>query len=342
MLGNEEEDMKKINKGTKIILIIIAIVFFIINGIGLYAGNLFYNKVCNMYFDKAQSSYEAFKNTFNYERFAKLNKEEVSIRSNFGYKLSGTYIMNPQYTEDTVVIVHGITGSRWESMKYADIYLDLGFNVLVYDSRYHGKSGGNNISLGYFEKYDLDNCINWVKDRNPNGIIGVHGESLGAATALLQSAMNENKKTVLFYIVDCPFSDLPKLFEIKSKDELKGYSYLASKAIVFYSSMVALYKSGFSLYSISPIKAISNVKTPIMFVHGADDELIPPNMSMDLYLEKSGPKYLYIAPNAGHTQSYSHNKEEYFNKVQWFLNYNNILKLKRKENQIINKNIMQY
>lgn len=334
--------MKKINKVKKIFLIIIVIIFFIINALGLYAGNLFYTKVCNMYFDKAESSYEVFKNTFDDERYLSLNKEEVTIRSNFGYKLSGTYIMNKEYTEDTVVIVHGITGSRWESMKYADIYLDLGFNVLVYDSRYHGESGGNNISLGYFEKYDLDNCINWVKTRNPEGIIGVHGESLGAATALLQSAMNEKKKIVSFYVVDCPFSDLPQLFEIRAKDELKGYSYLVSKGIVFYSSMVALYKSGFSLYSISPIKAITNVKTPIMFVHGADDELIPPTMSMDLYLKKDGPKYLYIAPNAGHTQSYSHNKEEYFSKVQWFLTYNDILKLKHKENLIINKNIYPY
>ena len=320
---------KKKKKFIKVLIIVFIVILIIINAVGIYVGDFFYDKVCTMYFNKNASSYQMFKSTFDNTRFNSLEKEDITVNSNFGYKLSGTYILNKTQTQDTVVIVHGITGSRWESMKYADIYLNLGFNVLIYDSRYHGKSGGNNISLGYFEKYDLDNCVKWVRKRNPSGIIGVHGESLGAATALLQANMNEKSKDVKFYVVDCAFSDLPQLFDIRLKDETKKYSRFVDKGIIFFSSMVALYKSGFSLYSISPIKAISNVETPIMFVHGADDDLIPPTMSMDLYMEKTGSKYLYIAPNAGHAQSYLHNKEEYASKVTYFLTYNKIMAMKQ-------------
>lgn len=324
----------------KKILIIFLILFVSVNGIGLYAGNIFYKKVCTMVFDKKSSSYEAFKKTFNYNRFNSLDQREVEIKSNFGYKLSGTYIENRSYTEDTVIIVHGITGSRWESMKYADIYLNMGYNVLVYDSRYHGKSGGEDISLGYFEKYDLDNCVKWVKKLNPEGIIGVHGESMGAATALLHSSMNEKNKYVKFYVSDCAFSDLPQLFNIKLKDELNKYSRFISKGIIFYSSYVALRKAGFSLYSISPIKAVKNVKTPIMFIHGDKDELIPKEMSIDLYVAKKEPKQLYIAPKAGHTESYLTNKKEYTEKVRRFLSDSNITRGKSKS--YINKNIKKY
>lgn len=317
--------MKISKRAKRIILIILAIIFIVINCAGFYIGNVFYNKVCTMQFDRSESTYNSFKSTFDYERFNLLDKREVTINSNFGYKLSGTYIKNFVDTGNTVIIVHGITGSRWESMKYADIYIDLGFNVLIYDSRYHGSSGGSNISLGYFEKYDLNNCVQWVKSQNPGGTIGIHGESMGAATALLHSQMNIRKRDVSFYVVDCPFSDLPELFTEKLTGEMKNHGKLIADAVVFYSSLVALYKSGFSLYSISPKKAIKDVETPIMFVHGANDDFIPPTMSLDMYLEKKGPKYLYIAPNAGHAQSYLRNKAEYTAKVKEFLMENNII-----------------
>lgn len=330
---------KKMKKWEKI-LITFLVIFFIVNCVGLYAGNLCYEKVCKMVFDKNASSYQAFKSTFNYNRFNALDQRNVEIVSNFGYKLSGTYIENRIYTEDTVIIVHGITGSRWESMKYADIYLNMGYNVLVYDSRYHGKSGGKDITLGYFEKYDLENCVKWVKKLNPEGIIGVHGESMGAATALLESEMNEKTKTVKFYVSDCAFSDLPQLFAVELKDELSKYSKFVAKGIIFYSSLVALKKSGFSVYAVSPIKAIANVTTPILFIHGDKDTFIPKEMSIDLYVAKKEPKMLYIAPNAGHAESYLKNKQQYTEKVARFLQDNNITR--QKSQNKINKYIDKY
>lgn len=279
-----------------------------------------------MYFDRANTGLAYYKNSFDYKRFQTLEKYDVSVNSNFGYKLSGTYIFNPKPTKDTVIIVHGITGSRWESMKYADMYLDLGFNVFVYDSRYHGSSGGKDISLGFFEKYDLDNVVKWVKWVNKGGIIGVHGESLGAVTALLQANLDQSQKNVSFYVADCPYSDLPELFSLKFKQYGKSYLQPASNFVLFYGNLIALRKSGFSFYGISPIKAIKSVKTPIMFIHGSNDTLIPASMSLDMYLVKKGPKYIYIAPNAEHAYSYFTDKEEYRAKVSQFLKDNKIIK----------------
>lgn len=325
----------KIKKYIKrMILILVLLIFIIVSAVGIYIGSIVYNQVCEIKFNKSSSvSYNNFKATFDYERFNLLEKNDVSIESNFGYKLSGTYIRNFVPTGNTIIIVHGITGSRWESMKYADMYIDLGYNVLIYDSRYHGTSGGKNISLGYFEKYDLDNCVKWVKKQNPKGIIGVHGESMGAATALLQSNMNINEKLVSFYIVDCPFSDLPELFSDKLTEEMKNHGKIVANAVVFYSSLYAWYKAGFSLYSISPKKALDGVETPIMFIHGSDDDFIPTYMSLELYIRKKGPKYLYIAPNAGHAESYLKNKVEYKNKVREFLMRNKIIDDKTDESK---------
>lgn len=315
----------KIKLKNRIIIITILIAFIITNIVGLYLGNLYYQKVCKIYIDRANTGINYYKQSFDYKRYASLESYNISIQSSFNYKLSGTYIFNPKPTNNTVIIVHGITASRWEAMKYADMYLDMGFNIVVYDSRYHGNSGGKDISLGFFEKTDLDNIVKWVKWVNPDAKIGVHGESLGAVTALLQANLDQVKRDVDFYVVDCPYSDLSELMNIKLSGDIRPHFGPAAGFILFYGNIIALTKSGFSLYAVSPIKAISNIKTPIMFIHGSNDTFIPASMSLDLYLEKRGPKSIYIAPGAEHAMSYITDKVEYTQKVNQFLVQNKLI-----------------
>jgi fermentation-respiration switch protein FrsA (DUF1100 family) len=323
-----EKKVKRIVLKKKYKVLIGAFLVFVIitNIIGFYVGNLYYQKICKLNINEAKTGLDYYKSSFNYDRFTKMESYNVSIKSSFGYKLSGTYIFNPKPTNNTVILVHGIGCDRWESMKYSDMYLDMGFNVLAYDSRYHGSSGGKDITLGFFEKTDLDNVVKWVKWVNPKAVIGVHGESLGAVTALLQSKLNESEKSVNFYVVDCPYSDLNELMSVKLAGDLRPTFEPAAGFILFYANIVALKKSNFSLYAVSPIDAISDVKAPIMFIHGSSDTFIPASMSLELYLRKTGPKGIYISPGAEHAMSYFVNKEEYTAKVKQFLIDNKILK----------------
>ena len=315
-----------IKKKYKVLIGIFIVLAIITNIIGIYVGNIYYQKVCRLNINPATTGLEYYKSSFNYKRFTQIESYNVSIESSFGYKLSGTYIFNPKPTNNTVILVHGIGCDRWESMKYADMYIDMGFNVLAYDSRYHGSSGGKDITLGFFEKTDLDNIVKWVKWVNPNAVIGVHGESLGAVTALLQAKLDEDKKYVNFYVADCPYSDLNELMDIKLSGDLRPDSNFTTGFILFYANIVALKKSNFSLYAVSPITAIKDIKTPIMFIHGSSDTFIPASMSLELYLRKQGPKNIYISPGAEHAMSYFTNKEEYTAKVKQFLTQNKILK----------------
>ncbi|HBV87209.1 MAG TPA: alpha/beta hydrolase [Desulfosporosinus sp.] len=314
-------------KTIKKILIVLLIVFVIsINIAGLSIGNLYYQKVSKLTINPETTGLEYYKSSFNYERFTQLESYNVSLKSSFGYQLSGTYIFNPTPTNNTVILVHGIASDRWQAMKFSDMYLDMGFNVLAYDSRKHGSSGGNDITLGYFEKIDLDNIVKWVKWVNPKAIIGVHGESLGAITALLQAELDQRKKNVNFYVVDCPYSDLRELLNIKLTGDLRPRFQPYGEFILFYANIVALRKSNFSLHAVSPITVIGDIKTPIMFIHGSNDTFIPASMSLELYLRNKGPKSIYISPGAEHAMSYLTNKQEYTAKVKQFLTENNMLK----------------
>ncbi len=316
------KDVRRTNKkrGPKLIINIIIFVFLAVNLAGFYAGNIFYKKAFEVDTKKEIDQFDANKEYFNIKRFNSIQKEDVSVTSTKNnYKLYGTYLKNPKASKDTIILVHGIGGSRWSMLKYADMYLDRGFNVLIYDTRNHGDSGGSNVTYGFYEKYDLDRWVSWLYTKNKGGIIGVHGESMGAATALLHSQLNESKKRVSFYISDCSYSDLNQFLSLRLKEDYKINSRLAAKALMFYADKVNKLRNEFYFEEASPLNVIKDVSTPVLFIHGDEDTYVPTTMTEALYEAKTSAKELYIAKNSAHAQSYINNQEEYKEKIYNFL-----------------------
>ncbi|ERI89983.1 hypothetical protein HMPREF1982_04250 [Clostridiales bacterium oral taxon 876 str. F0540] len=315
------KDVRRTNKNKKPKLIIYSIIIILLaaNIGGLYIGNTFYKKAFNIDTKKDIDLYDANKTTFNERRFVNLPKEEVSIASKNNYKLYGTYIKNQKTTKDTIILVHGLAGSRWTVLKYADMYLDKGYNVLVYDSKNHGHSGGDNVTYGYDEQNDLDSWVRWIYLRNKGGVIGVHGESMGASTALLQAKLNEDKKRVSFYIVDSPYSDLKDLFTLRIKEDYNIKNKLVVNLLLFYAEKVNQLKNHFKFSEASPKYVVKDITTPVLFIQGDQDNFIPNNSCSDLYKLKTGTKELFIVPNAAHVKSYETNPEAYKDKVYNFI-----------------------
>lgn len=247
-----------------------------------------------------------------------LKNEEFYLKSNYGYKLHTVFFPNNN-SKKTIILCHGITDSLFASMKYMDIFIKRGFNVVIYDHRFHGKSGGPNCSYGYFEKFDLKSVADWVFEKcGQDSIVGILGESMGAATILQNSRID---KRIAFYIADCPYSDLTELFKVR----IKADYHLPAFPLIPISSL--LYKLTTNVFydEISPIKDIADVETPMFFIHGEKDNYIPHKMSIDLHnAKKRGIKKLYIAPNADHVQSYLKNMKDYDMLVGEFLNSINI------------------
>ena len=99
-----------------------------------------------------------------------------------------------------------MTENKINSVKYARLFERLGFNSVIYDHRRHGDSGGKTTSFGYYEKIDLKAIVDIIREEIGNdALLGIHGESMGAATTILYAGTFDDKAD--FHIVDCPFSD---------------------------------------------------------------------------------------------------------------------------------------
>jgi len=251
---------------------------------------------------------------FNPIEFENLPKEEVLISSPFGYNLKAI-IIEPHENKRYIIISHGVTENKINSIKYMNLFLKRGFNAVIYDHRRHGESGGKTTSFGHYEKFDLQAVVDWLKNAKGSDIqIGIHGESMGAATMLLYAGMLEDGAD--FYIADCPFSD----FKEQLSHLLKTTMKLPPKVILPFADLVLRMRQKYSIKDVSPISVIENIKNPILFIHSKKDDFILPTMSEALYERKSGPKKLYIAANGVHAQSLNENKDDYEKVINEFLN----------------------
>ncbi len=249
---------------------------------------------------------------FEKSEFERLHKERVVVKSPFGYDLSGYFFPNGE-SKRAVVFCHGITWNLFGSIKYMMLFRELGFAGLVFDHRNHGESGGITTTFGKYEKYDLGVLVEWIRDRLGNdAIVGLHGESLGAAVTLQYLAMDQD---ISFCVADCPFSDLLDLLKLRLKNDYRLPPFPLINLASFFSRL----STDFRFVEASPRRALEGVDTPILFVHGEEDRYIPPEMSLEMAEQQRTTRRVFLAPEAGHAESFLKNSDSYTEEVIDFL-----------------------
>lgn len=301
-------------------MLVLFLILIALMGISMILGYYFYYKafypVTRTHEDAIDR--EVSLGNFKWADFQALEKEKISIPTPRGYDLFGYWIPAKVKTKKTIVFVHGITYNVFGSVKYMMPFIKWGYNVLIYDHRNHGLSGGDYTTFGYLEKYDLTCVIDWVYEKcGEDAYVATHGESMGAATVLQHAGVDPRVK---FVIADCPYESAWKEFVYRLKVEYK----LPPFPIVYWASLFSYFKTGIFFSEMSPMKYIKMIHVPVLWIHGKDDLYIRPQDSENLYEEKVGAKSIYLAEGAVHAFSYHANPEKYEQVVRGFLEENHL------------------
>lgn len=251
--------------------------------------------------------------------FNAVNKTEQWIESKNGYSLKAIFV-EPLETNNYVVICHGVTENKINSLRFVRMFERLGFNSVVYDHRRHGDSGGKTTSFGFYEKIDLQSVVEAVRERaGQDAVLGIHGESMGAATTLLYAGSIIDDAD--FYISDCAFSD----FEQQVYHIMTQSTPLRSSLAIRFANLFLKLRDGYTLNLVSPIDVIDKIEKPVLFIHSLQDDFILPKMTEDLYEKKQGPKTLKMFDIGEHAKSFNENSKEYEQVVADFLQENDLL-----------------
>lgn len=213
---------------------------------------------------------------------------------------------HPQKT--FIVYLHGNASARVEVLPQLSFLLASGiYGVCSLDFTGSGLSDGDYVSLGYFERYDLDVVLAFLQQRYGDSLeVVLWGRSMGASTALMHAskktkngdsdipaAQPDSTNSLLDIadnplkglICDSPFASLPQLCEeLVEKARQQGIvvpGVIVSVAIAMIARSVRNL-AHFSIHEISPLKHVPSIDTPALFICGGDDDFIPPHHSEDL------------------------------------------------------------
>jgi pimeloyl-ACP methyl ester carboxylesterase len=206
-----------------------------------------------------------------------------------GVELEGWQVPAQGIRRGAAVYLHGIADNRGSSANAMRRLSQSGFDVIAYDSRAHGGSGGEACTFGYYEKRDLRRVI----DTLPAGPVIVLGTSLGAAVAL-QAAAEDSRISAV--VAAESFSDLRTVAGERAP-------WFFTAGAIERSFVVAALLGQFTVDDVSPMAAAKRIRVPVMLIHGADDTETPPEHSRKIYAALSGPRRLLLVPGAGHNHS---------------------------------------
>ena len=234
-------------------------------------------------------------------------REDYTVLSKRGYLMMGSFFRADlskriPYIRPVVIYLHGNSSSRIEGTKMAFFLLNKGIDLFVFDFPGCGKSEGEYISLGYYEKEDLNSIVDFVEKFPGVGKIGIWGRSMGAVTGLMYSC---NDKRIKAQCLDSPFANFKDLAIKLCKQHIYIPEFVINTILYFLKKTIKK-KNNLEIENLKPIEFAKLSKTPTFFIHAMKDNLIPYEQTIQIYEKYAGIKSINITEGDHNTPRQKH------------------------------------
>jgi fermentation-respiration switch protein FrsA (DUF1100 family) len=185
-----------------------------------------------------------------------------------GERLHAWWIASPQ-AEFTMVFFHGARVNLSGSIYRLRAFRDAGFNVLAFDYRGFGKSSSRLPSEESVYE-DAEAVMKWFESRVPERRRRIfYGHSLGGPIAA-EAVLRGHGAAAL--VLESTFTSVSEMTHL----------------------------SGLVTQRLDLLEKLHHLELPVLIVHGAEDDLVPPEMAKRLYEAARGPKRLLLVEGMGH------------------------------------------
>jgi alpha/beta superfamily hydrolase len=178
-----------------------------------------------------------------------------------------------------VVYLHGNSSSRCEAVNEIKYLLPMNITFFAFDFSGCGKSEGEYISLGWYERDDVECVIEYLRKTNKVSTIGLWGRSMGAVTAIMYG---DRDPSIAGLVLDSAFSSLKVLIEELVKDRINLPGFILNKATNMVKNTINK-KAKFNLDEIEPIKYAKRCFIPALFCHANGDNFVKIHHCKELY-----------------------------------------------------------
>ena len=238
--------------------------------------------------------------------------ENISFITTDSIKLRGWFIGSQNsLTAPTIIIAHGLGASKSDFINLSGFLSSNGFNVLLFDFRAHGESGGKSCSLGLKEQMDITAALDYIISRKnlKNKNIGLYGFSLGGSAGILTASKDLRIKAI---VADTPFS---RLYTI-SADVIKRTYHLPSFPFMQLANVFYRLSFGGWIGQVAPADVIHLISPrPILLITSDIDQMTPIYHARELIRKAGETKELWVIEGATHGGTISMDAERYNQKL---------------------------
>lgn len=238
--------------------------------------------------------------------------EAVRFPSRMGdHHVSGWFIPYPNATT-AILVCPGYRTGKEDTLGLCHFLWKAGHTVLVFDYYGHGSETGTPVTLGYREMQDFLGAMDYLKARVPNTPIGVMAYSMGAAIAIMCSKYTPEIEA---FVVDSSFATHAGVVDYNVRRALR----IPSAPFIWLADRLLSWRAGYRFRQVEPLRDIAHISTrPLLIIHGGRDTIVDPHDAFRLYAAASGPKELWIVPEADHCGAYFADRSLYVRKVVAF------------------------
>ena len=220
--------------------------------------------------------------------------EEVSFESG-EFTLTAWFV--PPTTADgaTMVLVPGWTGNRSTVLAEAAVLHEAGYGALLLNVRNHGTSDGRYTTWGLHEADDVVAAVDYLQTREDVDPvrIGALGKSMGGAAVLGAAAADPDIQAVVSMSTYSSLEgNLPSIVQ-----NIGGLPETFTGLVLRFMER----ETGHFLTEVNGVDDVAAIAPrPILFMHGANDQLVDPAQAEELFEAASEPKELVLVPGAAH------------------------------------------
>jgi alpha-beta hydrolase superfamily lysophospholipase len=216
------------------------------------------------------------------------------LRTSDGLVLSGQEWFVTGRPRAAVVLVHGFNASAAcpHVGALAAALHDAALDVITYDARGHGSSGGES-TLGDCEVHDVAAAVDHARARTPNVVLV--GASMGAIAVLRYAVTDPALSGAI--VVSCPAAwRLPR--------NVRGV-FAAAMTRTKVGRRVTSRLSGVRVANrwtnpVPPVELAPRLAVPVTYVHGTEDRFISLRDAGELWDATPDPRRLVVVRGMGH------------------------------------------
>jgi hypothetical protein len=285
---------------TKLLLILIALVFFGVLATTAIAGFLVYRivKPQRTSTEISMSSFPGRPENMEFQ-VPELGKREAW----FFPGLRGAA---------TIVLCHGYGSSRGELLTLVSALQDHQYNVFVFDFTAHGKVAGI-TTLGYREADELRRAVDAVAGRSDvdPARVGLWGYNIGAYAALHEA---ENDKRVRALILDSVYDQPEQMVKVGvERNGLGGFPLMIKSAELSFKYLNYAHRQDPPLSS--KLLALNGV--PTLFIQALDDPELA-GITREMFLKAPEPREQAILAHGNYVSMNDDDKRAYENRIVSF------------------------